>query len=347
VLVALLLLAWMMWQFSGAPFEIFAEPQTTVVFESQSAEGLGQGSSVEYRGVSVGRVDQVKRSADNRTVYINASVAKNPPLPGNVEGVIRRDLVGGASRISLELLEDVAQLPTVTATSKTTAPPQPVLQPQGAIREGQHIPARYVGTDILPREVTDLAADLRESSRALRRMLLQITDSELVLKLAHTVDSINDAVVKAGTVLDSVNTLVSDGKLRRDLSETMANFRAASESATRITASLEKTSANLDKRVDEVGGNANKLLTSSQAKIDDIAKSVGDRLIQVANVLDNFETASKRLNQGNGTAARLMNDPALYQNLLDASKELNLGLKDLRRVIEQWEKEGVPIKLGK
>jgi hypothetical protein len=40
-----------------------------------------------------------------------------------------------------------------------------------------------------------------------------------------------------------------------------------------------------------------------------------------------------------------MNDPRLYQSLVDTSRELNATVTDLRLLIEQWEQEGVPLKL--
>ena len=43
----------------------------------------------------------------------------------------------------------------------------------------------------------------------------------------------------------------------------------------------------------------------------------------------------------------LLNDPALYENLLDVSKEMKLTISDLKRLVEQWEQEGVPFKIGK
>lgn len=349
VLVALFLLAFMMWRFSSAPFRWLGEGQMPVVFETALAEGISDGSTVEYQGVQVGRVVTVKRSRDNRTILIYSMVDKEPPLPANVEGVIRLNMLSGTSRISLELVST----PGAPSTQQTTRPtelfppPRPSPQPEGTLAKDQHIPARFVGTEILPQEFIDLATDLRESSRQLRRIMMQVSDSNLMPKLADAVASLNQDIVKAGKVLDSIDSIVSDGKLRSDLSATLANFRAASESATRIAGSLEKTGANLDTRIDEVAGNANKLLATGTARIEDISKSVGDRLIQVANVLENFQAAAKKISEGSGTAGRLINDPKLYENLLDASRELNLTLKDLRRVVEQWEQEGVPLKLGK
>ena len=41
----------------------------------------------------------------------------------------------------------------------------------------------------------------------------------------------------------------------------------------------------------------------------------------------------------------LVNDPKLYQSLVDNSRELNATILDLKRLVEQWEQEGVSFKL--
>ena len=66
-----------------------------------------------------------------------------------------------------------------------------------------------------------------------------------------------------------------------------------------------------------------------------------------ALVLDQFQTAAAKINQGKGTAGLLINDPKLYESLVDVSKTLNATVADLQRLIQQWEQEGVPLKLGK
>jgi hypothetical protein len=40
-----------------------------------------------------------------------------------------------------------------------------------------------------------------------------------------------------------------------------------------------------------------------------------------------------------------MNDPKLYQSLVETTMELNATVKDLHRLVEQWEQEGVTLKL--
>ena len=36
-----------------------------------------------------------------------------------------------------------------------------------------------------------------------------------------------------------------------------------------------------------------------------------------------------------------MNDPKLYETLVDTSQELNATIKDLKRLVQQWEQESI------
>jgi hypothetical protein len=51
------------------------------------------------------------------------------------------------------------------------------------------------------------------------------------------------------------------------------------------------------------------------------------------------------VDKGQGTAALLINDPKLYQSLVDNSRELNVTIATLKRLADQWEQEGVALKL--
>ena len=61
--------------------------------------------------------------------------------------------------------------------------------------------------------------------------------------------------------------------------------------------------------------------------------------------MQSFQSITQKVDEGKGTAGLLVNDPKLYQSLVDTSRELNATIADLRRVVQQWEQEGVSLKL--
>jgi phospholipid/cholesterol/gamma-HCH transport system substrate-binding protein len=342
VLLALILLGWMLLRFSDAPFRLFAKAQMPVKLEAPSAEGVSEGTSIYYLGVSVGRVTKIDRSDDLRSVVMQGLV--DPPIPANVEGRIRTQLFGGGASISLILVpytaDDIAAGTTRPSTSATAAAMAQRVEPQGELRPNSRIRAIFVGIDILPKEFTDLSQELRRTSE-------QFRESQLIPKLASAVDTFKMNIDKAGNLIDSMNRVVGDEKAQKSITTAIENFRITSERAANISQKLEALSIKADTRLDEVAGNTNKLLNTATGRVDEIGKLMGDRLVQIAKTIDQFESITRKINEGNGTAAMLLNDPVLYENLLDVSKEMKLTVTDLKRLVEQWEQEGVPFKLGK
>lgn len=72
---------------------------------------------------------------------------------------------------------------------------------------------------------------------------------------------------------------------------------------------------------------------------------MADRLTQVGLMLDTVNSVTKKLDQGKGTAGMFVNDPKLYEALVDSARQLNLTLADLKRLVEQWEQEGLTLKM--
>ena len=91
----------------------------------------------------------------------------------------------------------------------------------------------------------------------------------------------------------------------------------------------------------------NKTVTDGGKHIDDVSRDVGQRLTQIAGILERFQSVADKIDKGNGAAGQLVNDPRLYESLVDTSRELNETVKTFKRLADQWEHEGVSLKLGK
>jgi ABC-type transporter Mla subunit MlaD len=293
VLVASILLGWMILRFSEAPLRLFMKPQMPIQFLASEAEGISEGSPVLYLGVNVGRVVDVRRSPNQTNVIIYAVVDQDPPLPGNVEAVIRTQLIGGGATINL-MLPGHQKVEEAT-TEPTTEPAETQTQPVGQLQPNQQLSARFAGVDILPPEISTLATDLTKTSRELRRIGEQFRESKLIQKLVITVDTLNQDIAKAGGVLDKVDSLVGDEGMRKSIRESLANFREVSETATRIGSNLEKLSTNANVRMDQLADHGDKLLVTTEQRIGDLSKQLGDRMGQVDVVLKRFESISKKL----------------------------------------------------
>ncbi len=316
VLGGLGLLVWMLLTFAGGAASIFTKSGLTVALTAERADGLSPGSIVYYRGVEVGRVMYVRLLPDNVHVEIGLDVFSNPPLPRNLVGLIRTNsALGSAAAVTLE----------------PQGPPD-----KTPLQSGAQLVATYVGLELFPPEITQLAGQFRQQ--------------QLVLHLDQTVMSIREQAEKVGAVLDSVQKIVSDPKIQEQVHEAIANIHNASESVSRIGAKFEKLTDKVDTVVDNANGTMTDLratVVHANGHVDDLSRQIGDDTEKLGKVLDQFQTAAATLNQGKGTAGLLVNDPKLYNSLVDTVKTLNATVLDLKRVIDQWEQEGVSLKMGK
>ena len=297
VLLGLGSVVWMVLLFAGRLASLLTPPGLPISMKANRADGVSDGSTIKFLGTEVGRVVHIHRSPDNQSVVIDAEVNKQPPLPANLRAVIQpQSAFGSAAAISLELTSDKPSDKTIVG--------------------GEQLEAEYEGSSLLPKQVTQLAEDVKRQ--------------QLILHLDQTVLSIREQSERAGQVFDSVQRLLGDEKLRENLTESMASIRAAAESASRAGANLDKFTGNLQTVADQANG------TMSEVRV-----AAG----KLGNVLDRLDSVANKIDQGKGTAGLLVNDARLYQGLVDTSKDLNLTIKDLQRVVQQWEQEGIALKL--
>jgi len=316
VLIGLGLFVWLLLLFSGSAADLFVPKGLKVTMTTDRADGISDGSSIYFRGVQVGRVTAVERAADNQNVLITADIDAKPPLPKNVEGVIRTSsALGTAAAISLEL----------------SGPPS-----SEPLQGGEQLQARFVGLEFFPEEITGFVGDLRRV--------------QLAAHLNETVVSFHEQAEKAGLVLQSLQKLISDPKLEGDIHTAADNIRMATETANRIGAKLEKLSDKLDSTVDNANatmGDLRGTVSQTNAHIDTLSRQLADDVQKVGLVLDQAQQATAKVNNGNGTVGLLLNDPKLYNTLVDTSKSLSVTADSLQRLVQQWEQEGVSLKLAK
>ncbi|HEV7298612.1 MAG TPA: MlaD family protein [Tepidisphaeraceae bacterium] len=307
VLGAFLVLGWMIIQFGGSIATPFAAPVLNVSFTTTRADGVVEGSPIMYRGVNVGKVTKVSLLPDNENVDILAQINRELNLPANVQGTIRQtNVFGGGAAISLDLTNG---------------------QPEGQLADGAKLQSRFAGSGLIPPEIAELASDLRETSRQFRE--------------SNVVPNMNAQLTKIGTLIEELTNFVTDTETQDNLRKSLANVRTATESANRITANFERFSAKLE----SIGDNTDRVVTKAGDSVDDLSKQLTERMSQISQLLHTTQSIAAKIDKGEGTAGRLVNDPKLYAGLVETTESLNLIVRDMQRLVQQWEQEGVSLKL--
>jgi phospholipid/cholesterol/gamma-HCH transport system substrate-binding protein len=297
VLLALGVLSWMSLQFANKGFAALFTKGTEVTLLAPRADGVAEGSAVQYLGINVGQVRDLKLNTDGTGVVISLIINEGNHVPENVQGTIKSaGLLGSTANIGLE----------------------PVGQPsKQLIQQGTQLEVQPGSSNsLIPPEVTGIIDDVRKR--------------DLVKHLDETIVSLRDQAVKFGKVMDSTNELLGDKKMREDLRGALANLRSTSEKADKLAGEFNSLTGEFH------------TLTASVGKTN---RGLNDRIDQLGKTLERFDSVVAKIDKGDGTLGKLTNDPRLYEALADTSKELKLMVVDLKRLVEQWEQEGVSLKL--
>lgn len=229
----------------------------TVYFERQSLEGLQVGSTVEMRGIQVGRVERlsIQRQNINR-VQVTLRIFGLTPVSTNTVAVVERKLVSGVARVALE----------------TPGPPGPEL---AAVPPGERYPVIAEGESDFEQfsdAVNRLAINgtsalvavnelLNETNRReimaaigeLRRMSVRVTavadelsrSGRQIAAAAQKIgDSAGDLAGQAGTTLRDLSRAAE--ALERAGSSATMEFRATTEELRSSAAALSRAADRFD-----------------------------------------------------------------------------------------------------
>jgi len=305
------------------------------------------GDPVHLRGMPVGTIRDIRfTEGDARQgVTLVARIEEDVTIPANVQAVILSKGITGAALIDLQPDPTRPAAPGEIAMLPKDNPP-PI---QGVIRTGIQLPA-------------DMKASLDDLKIALAAA------KEGMSGIAKVTNSFNDlmgskssAIPEPGepatlfTALQRVDRILAGieqtfGKVQSEKSfdQILANLADASERSVTAIEALEAFA----KEARTTAGQAGKTFQAATKTIEGAGKNVDrvtDQMVtsaqELSRLLATFNKVAMKIESGEGTAGKLLNDPKLYNNLLDSTRQMTLLLKDFRDLVEFWKKRGVGVKL--
>ena len=149
-------------------------------------------------------------------------------------------------------------------------------------------------------------------------------------KLTPLVKKFESAVTDADSVLMNVNNVL-DTKTKKDLQQAISGLSelmvSLNGSARTLNSMLKNNEGKLDSSINNF-----EALTSNFAKLSDSLNNAGlaRTLSSLESTVASLDKVLAKIERGDGTLGKLMNDKALYANLDSASRELDLLLQDFR-----------------
>ncbi|GGW22124.1 MlaD family protein [Arenibacter certesii] len=149
-------------------------------------------------------------------------------------------------------------------------------------------------------------------------------------KITPLQQKVEDAVSNADSLLISVNEVL-DPKAKKDLRESIAGLntmvKSFQGSADALNSIMNSNKDNLQKsisNISDITDNFNKLS-------DSLANAgLGETMKGLQSTVNDLNVVLAKIENGDGSLGKLVNDQTLYNNLTDASKQLDLLLQDFR-----------------
>lgn len=356
VIVALAMLGGMILLFAGLP-EVF-QPGRRVRMSFSETGGVSEGDWVHLAGMKVGKVTNIAfADGDPRKgVILTARIDPGVKVPANAQPRIAS---GGFGRPMVVL---------VPGGLKEVAPGS--ADEQGFLRQTweQPLPGVLAGGGLNLQPLAEAAKGLSKLADTLNSVLAPeppaTGPSTAATRPSAPPVTFRATLVKLDKALDGLAQVLGDPDNQKNIGESLANLAAATKGAKEVMAGLKgfgeeasKTAVEIRQTMTDAQGTiaefskAGTQFTTLAGSADRSVQDLSKKLIQTSEELSKLLTSMNRfvtkLESGEGTAGLLVNDPKLYQGLLESSQQLTGLLKDFRELVDYWKKHGLPIKLAK
>ncbi|GAB5472932.1 MAG: MlaD family protein [Maribacter sp.] len=171
-----------------------------------------------------------------------------------------------------------------------------------------------------------LVANRDTLSTSVKASLSEVADQ----KLSPILEKFESALTDADSVMLNVNQVL-DVKAKRDLREAISGLNELMSSLNGSATKLNRILGTNEKKLDNSLSNF-EVMTGNFAKLSDSLNSagLGKTMADLGTTMANLDKLMARIESGDGTLGKLVNDEELYTNLNNASRELDLLLQDFR-----------------
>ncbi len=346
VLVALVMFGGMILMFTGLP-ELL-QTGRVLKLKFPSTGGARVGEWIYMSGIQIGKITSVDFAGNDprQGVIFTCRIDSTIDIPSNVVPTVSSRLFGGGTYVELtptgELRRD-----KVTRAELEYLPrdwPDPLV-------------GERVSQTLIPPELTDGFKSFSKLADSLNSMISgpatqpgtqsasQPTSMPSMATLGETLASFKRALDDLHEILGQSDNKDNFKKMLAGLAEATGKASASMDALKSFAETTQKqaaqTFAAANQAVDKIGT----LAGNTDRRIGDISQQIVKDAEQLSKVLDSINRIATKMDSGEGTIPKLLNDPKLYDNFLLASKQLSELAAEMRVLVRQWEKDGIPLKI--
>ena len=143
------------------------------------------------------------------------------------------------------------------------------------------------------------------------------------------------------TFISNANDIIGLPSNKENLQKMLANLADASQQATETMQQAKQTIEEFRK----FAAAGTSTLTNADAKVEELVVAMVDTSEEIGKAAAGLRLILEKVNNGQGSAAKLINDGRFYERLLENTQQLQLLLEDIKLFVTTARDKGVPIKL--
>ena len=299
---------------------------------------LRQGNPVKYRGVQVGRVASIGLASQGNGVLVEMEVRPDLELPPQAGVVLAPASLFGDWQANLISMSEMPDLAWTSAQGDNVLPGASLPDITELTAVGARIAddLQVLSDRVQLAFTEETALDIRRTIENVESMSETMTGfveqqtetysgvSQNVLQATQDIQEATETVTALATVVGS------------EVSAIVANARTASQNLEELSTRLEGATLGVPAmvaRADTTLANFGRLATTADQVLQTLqpqAQEVGPMLIQARAAMTQLNGIMTRLETGDGTAARLVNDPALYEEVQRLISTMNRLMADVQ-----------------
>jgi phospholipid/cholesterol/gamma-HCH transport system substrate-binding protein len=335
--------------------------QRELVAAFREAGDISEGNPVNYRGVQVGRISRIALSERGDGVYVTMNVRTDVELPADAGVVLSPVSLFGDWQAQIVSIANMPELEFTTTTVPDILPGSTLPD----ISQLTAVAARIAGDiEVLTRRVDlafteETAVKIRQTVDNVEEITAQLTgfvdqQGRVFADVSQNILTASERVSGATETVERMAQQVDATIERGDIDAILANAREASEGLRALSDELTVTvggvqgmMARADTTMVAFGETASEVrvalremqpqfaeigptLAQARETMATIELEIGPTMLQAREAMATLERVARRLEEGEGSLGRMIDDPTLYEETQAAIATLRRLLTDLQ-----------------
>jgi len=155
---------------------------------------------------------------------------------------------------------------------------------------------------------------------------------------------LDELITALKVLINNANDVIGDPNTKENLKKTLANLTEASQQATATVQQAKQTIKEASGTIEEFrkfAATGTETLQNADAKAEKLVVALISTSEELSKATMQMRMILDKVNTGQGTVARLVNDGQLYENMLETTVQLQELLQELKLLISDVKEKGL------